>query len=60
MGYHMNIVHCMQPNFFLTGQVYPMLMPSVPPYMGHTRQKKHPFLIDCKMFSERRDFHVLA
>jgi len=28
-GYHMNIMQCMQPNFLLTGQVYPMLMSSV-------------------------------
>ena len=30
MGYHVNIMQCMQPNFLLTGQVYPMLMSSVP------------------------------
>jgi len=24
MGYHVNIMQCMQPNFLLTGQVYPM------------------------------------
>jgi len=25
MGYHLNIKQCMQPNFLLTGQVYPIL-----------------------------------
>jgi len=30
MGYHVNIMRCMQPNFLLTGQVYPMLMSSAP------------------------------
>ena len=30
------------------------------PYLGHTRQKKHPFQSDCKIFSEGRYFHVLA
>jgi len=30
MGYHANIMQCMQPNFLLTGQVYPMLISSVP------------------------------
>jgi len=24
MGYHVNIMECMQPNFLLTDQVYPM------------------------------------
>ena len=28
--------------------------------MGHIRQKKHPFQIDFKIFSEGRCFHVLA
>jgi len=26
MGYHVNVMQCMEPNFLLTGQVYPMLM----------------------------------
>jgi len=26
MGYQVNVMQCMQPNFLLTGQVYPMLM----------------------------------
>jgi len=30
MGYHVNIIQCMWPNFLLTSQVYPMLMSSVP------------------------------
>jgi len=43
-------MQCMQPNFLLTGQVYPMLMSSVPHALGNTRQKKCPFQIDCKIF----------
>jgi len=34
MGYHVNIMQCMQPNFLLTGQVCPMLMSSVPHAWG--------------------------
>jgi len=34
MGYHVNIMQCMQPNFLLTRQVYPMLMSSVPHAIG--------------------------
>ena len=34
MGYHVNIMQCMQSNFLLTGQVYPMLMSSVPMHGG--------------------------
>jgi len=30
------------------------------PCMGHTRQKKCSFQIDCKIFSEGHCFHVLA
>jgi len=30
MGYPVNIMQYMQPNFLLTGQVYPMLVSSVP------------------------------
>jgi len=37
MGYHVNIIQCMQPNFLLTAQVYSMLMSSVP-------HEKVPFL----------------
>jgi len=29
MGYHVNIMQWLQPNFLLNGQVYPMLMSSV-------------------------------
>ena len=32
--YHVNIMQCMQSNFLLTGQVYPMLMSSVPHACG--------------------------
>jgi len=34
MGYHSNVMQCTQPNFLLTGQVYPMLMSSVPNALG--------------------------
>jgi len=60
MGYHVNIMQCMQLNFLMIGQVYPMLMTSVPQALGHTLQKKYPFGIDCKTFSEGRFCHVLA
>jgi len=30
MGYYVNIMQYMQPNFLSTGKVYPMLMSSVP------------------------------
>jgi len=30
------------------------------PGMGHTKQKKHPFWIDCTIVSEGRYFRVLA
>jgi len=39
MGYHVNIMQCMQPNFLLTGQVYPMLMSSVPHAWGTLERK---------------------
>jgi len=29
MGYHVNIMQCIQPNCLLTGQVYPVLMSGV-------------------------------
>jgi len=60
MGYHVNSLQCTKPNFLLTGQVYPMLMSSLPKYMGHPRQKKYPSKNDYKIFSEGRCFHVLA
>jgi len=41
---------------FTDRSVYPMLMSSVPPVMGHTRQKKYPFWIECNIFSEGRLF----
>jgi len=46
MGYHVNIMKCMQPNFLLTGQVYPMLMSSVHQSWGTFDRKstKVPFL----------------
>jgi len=34
MEYHVNIMQCMQPNFLLTVQVYPMFMSSVPHAWG--------------------------
>jgi len=34
MGYHVNIMQCMQPNVLLIGQVQPMLMLSVPQAWG--------------------------
>ena len=43
MGSHVNIMQCMQPNFLLTGQVYPMLMSRVTQAWG-TFDKKAPFL----------------
>jgi len=39
MGYHVNIMQCMQPNFLLTGQVYPMLMLSVTQDGAHSTEK---------------------
>jgi len=39
MGYHVNIMQCMQPNFLLTGQVYPMLISSVPHAWGTLDRK---------------------
>jgi len=43
MGYYVNIMQCMQPNFLLTGQVYPMLMSIVPIPEAHSTEKV-PFL----------------
>ena len=39
----MNIMQCMQPNFLLTCQVYPMFMSSVPQVWG-TLDRKSTFL----------------
>jgi len=43
MGYHVNIMQCMQPNFLLISQVYPMHMSSVPHAWG-TLDRKSTFL----------------
>jgi len=43
-------MQCIQSNFLLTSQVYPMLVST----------EKVPFLIDGYIFSEGRCFHVLA
>ena len=48
MEYHVNIMQCMQPNFILTGQVYPMLC-RVCPMPGAHSTEKVPF-IDCIFF----------
>jgi len=58
-GYHVHIMQCMQPNFINRSGV-PHAHVECVQCMGHTRQKKHPFLIDCKIFSEVRCFHVLT
>jgi len=60
MGYHVNIMQCMQPNFLLTGQVYPMLMSSVPQAWGTLDRKSPLFKLVVIFFSEGRCFHVLA
>ena len=39
MRYHVNIIYCMQPNFLLTCQLYPMLMSSVPQAWGTLDRK---------------------
>jgi len=52
MGYHMNIVQCMQPDFFLTGQVYPMLMPIVPQAWGTLDRKSTLFKLIAKFFQK--------
>jgi len=43
MGYHVNIMQCMQLNFLLAGHVYHMVMWSVPQTWG-TLDKKSTFL----------------
>jgi len=50
MGYHANIMQCMQPNFLLTGQVYPMLMSSVPNEWGTLDRKSTLFKLIVKLF----------
>jgi len=60
MGYHVNIMQCMQPNFLLTGQVYPMLVSSVPHAWGTLDRKSTLFKLIAKIFSEGRCFPVLA
>ena len=44
---HYFFLQCMQPNFLLIGQVYPMLMSNVPMHWAHSTEKV-PF--DCKIF----------
>jgi len=60
MDNHVNIMQCMQPNFLLTGQAYPMLMSSVPQAWGAFDRKSTLFKLIVKFFSEGRCFHVLA
>jgi len=43
-------MQCMQPNFFLTGQVYPMLMSSVPRAWGTFDRKRTLFKLIVKFF----------
>jgi len=50
MGYHVNTMQCMQPNFLLTGQVYPMLMSSVPHAWGTFDRKSTLFKLMGKFF----------
>jgi len=50
MGYHVNIIQCMQPNFLLTGQVYPMLTSSVPHAWGTLDIKSTLFKLIVKFF----------
>ena len=50
MGYHVNIMQCMQPNFLLTGRVYPMLMSSVPRAWGTLDRKSTLFKLILKFF----------
>jgi len=50
MGYHMNIMQCMQHNFLLTGQVYPMLMSSVPHAWGTLDKKSTLFKLIVNFF----------
>jgi len=57
MGYHVNIMQCMQSNFLLTGQVYPVLMLRVPlphvecaPGIGPLVRKSTVFKLIVKLF----------
>jgi len=50
MGYHVNIMQCMQPNFLLTGQVYPMLMSSVLHAWSTLDRKSTLFKLIAKLF----------
>jgi len=54
MGYHMNIMQCTQPNFSLTGQVYLMLMWSVPHAWGTLDRKSTLFELIVKFFLKGR------
>jgi len=48
MGYHVNIMHCIQPHFLLTGQVYLMLMSSVSQAWGTLDRKSIRFQLIVK------------
>jgi len=51
MGYHVNVMQCMEPpNLLLTGQVYPMLMSSVPHTWGTFDRKSTLFKLIVKFF----------
>jgi len=50
MGYHVNIMQCMQPNFLWTSQVYPMLMSSVPQAWVTLDRKSTLFKLIVKFF----------
>jgi len=47
---HVNIMQCMQPNFLLTSQVYPMLMSSVPKTWGKFDGKRTLVKLIVKFF----------
>jgi len=49
-GYHLNVIQCMQLNFLLTGQVYSMLMSSVPHAWGTLDTKSTLFKLIIKFF----------
>jgi len=51
-------VHAAQ--LFIDRSSVPHVHVEYAPAMGHIRQKKYPFLIGCKKFSERRCFHDFA
>jgi len=50
MGYHVNMLQSMQPNFLLTHQVYPMLMSTVPLAWGTFDRKSTLFKLIVKFF----------